>query len=416
MRNSPSWKPDVDSRESQMIETSPNKVAIVYDYFAHYRGPILNELDSEGAYEYLFVSDKKDQSGKVKEWDGLTNSNFVYAPCTRVGNRIMLQRGLLRLALRKDIHSIIYLGNAQWPMTWLSAAISHLTKKRVFFWTHGWIREEKGLKKFIRNSFYHLADGLLVYGHLAKNIGVSSGFEPDTIHVIYNSLDHAKQLAIREGFSPDEARLTRRELFGDSDLPVAIYTGRLTARKKVEQLILAAKVLKDEEHPVNVLIVGDGPEKQKLEALADRLQVPAVFYGACYDEHVLGRLIMSSTVSVSPGWTGLSVVHALGYGVPVISNDDPQDNAPEWEAILPGVNGACFQKDSIPSFAQAIRDWTSHRATTDAVSIKESCYQIVDQLYNPSYQRKAIERAIAGESADASGDVAAAMQSRILTS
>jgi hypothetical protein len=36
---------------------------------------------------------------------------------------------------------------------------------------------------------------------------------------------------------------------------------------------------------------------------------------------------------------GLSLNHAMGYGVPVVTFDDPARHSPEFEALEPGSNG-----------------------------------------------------------------------------
>jgi hypothetical protein len=57
------------------------------------------------------------------------------------------------------------------------------------FWTHGWTRPDRGLKRVFRGTFYRLAHSLLLYGHYARDIGLREGISPARLRVIYNSLD-----------------------------------------------------------------------------------------------------------------------------------------------------------------------------------------------------------------------------------
>ena len=58
------------------------------------------------------------------------------------------------------------------------------------------------------------------------------------------------------------------------------------------------------------------------------LQDQIWFYGACYDESKLGELIFNADLCVSPGNVGLTAVHSMGYGTPVIThNNFAQSNA-----------------------------------------------------------------------------------------
>ena len=124
-------------------------------------------------------------------------------------------------------------------------------------------------------------------------------------------------------------------------------------------LFEAAAVLQADGCPVDVLIIGDGPERSRLEMIAKNKNINAVFYGACYEETTLARLIMSSNVMVIPGAIGLTVMHSLIYGTPVITHDDPDEQGPEWEAIKSGINGQLFKKGDSSDLAKKIRVWVN---------------------------------------------------------
>lgn len=375
------------------------KVAIVYHFFAHYREPVLRELASRGRYSYLFLGDTRDpfrEGIAPADLDDLPN--FRPTRCRVIGGRLLYQQGLLRLALRRDVSAIIYLGNAKWPMTWLSATLARLTGKRVLFWTHGWTDWDREFAGRVRSVFYRLAHGLLLYGHFAKAVGIGKGFRPEHLHVIYNSLDHEGQRAARLSVTGDDIARTRADLFGDPATPVVICTSRLTATRRLDMLLEALALLQAEGHPVNLLLVGDGPERVPLEALAATKGLNVHFFGPCYEESVLARLIMASNATVAPGKVGLTAMHSLAYGVPVVTHDDPEDQMPEFEAVIPGKSGSLFTRGDVADLARAIRRWTGTPHVSDEV--RHACNRAVDRFYTPSFQRRAIERAIAGADAD----------------
>src|SRR5439155_1448825 len=107
---------------------------------------------------------------------------------------------------------------------------------------------------------------------------------------------------------------------------------------------------------INVLLVGDGPEKESLQSMAARLRIPVKFFGACYDEATLARLTMVAHVTVSPGKIGLTAMQSLAYGTPVITHDDHTAQGPEWEAILPGRTGALFHAGDVRHLASVIKE------------------------------------------------------------
>jgi glycosyltransferase involved in cell wall biosynthesis len=371
---------------------SRQRVAIVYPFFAHYRAPVLRELMVNGAHDYYLLGDAIDPTGAIKTIDFQGESRFVATKTKHLTTGVMWQGGLLGAALRGSYDCYIFLGNAAWPATWLAAIGARLRGRRVLFWTHGWTRPDRGLKRRFRAFFYRLAHGLLLYGHHAREIGLRQGFSPDRLRVIYNSLDFELQRSLLESISDDDRRHTRRELFG-STAAVIIASSRLTAVKRFDVLISALGSVNRGGKQVNLLVIGSGPEQTALTALARREGVQAVFVGACYDEERLAALFSCANVTVSPGNVGLTCMHSLAYGVPVITHDVPEEQGPEWEAIIPGVTGDFFSKGSTASLAAAITAWTT--TTLVELAVRERCIESIRSRYHPAVQRQLIDTAVA---------------------
>lgn len=374
------------------------KVAVVYHFIAHYRQAVFRELLERGRYEYLFASDRNYPFTRgIAVWDIPENVPHVPIKTKKIG-KIEWHSGVIGLAMRRDIDQLILLGNAAWPAFWLAAALARLRGKRVFFWSHGWLSPDRGLHGIIRAAFYRLAHGLLLYGHFAKCHGIRLGFRPDSIHVIYNSLDYAAQTEARKRISLQDQIDIRRKLFGDEKTPVVICSARLTPERKLEQLIQAVAKLKARNHNVNVILVGDGPAKASLEDEARRLGVTVNFYGPCYDEPTLAALTAAANATVSPGNVGLTAMQSLAFGTPVITHDDPDHQKPEFEVIMPGQSGALFRRGDVDALAAAIESLTQSQWVEPAT--RQTCIDHVERLYTPAAQRVLIERALDGEPAN----------------
>lgn len=358
----------------------------------------MQSLLHSSAYHYILFAETYDVTGAgIKTWVPDEPARFFQIPTKRFGRRFYAQRGLVRLALRKDIDAIIYTGDAQYLTTWLSAGLARLTGKRVLFWTHGWLRDEHGPKAWIRRTFYHLAHGLLLYGERARSIGARHGFDSNQLYAIFNSLDYEQQKQFREKVTLEQIQATRQRLFEYPQRPVVIFVGRLIPSKRVDLLLAALSELAQLGHLVNAIIVGDGPERERLEQICIQQGLSAKFMGGSYDEASLSVLLMSANVTVSPGNAGLLVMHSLAYGTPVITHDDLDRQMPETEAITPGINGALFRYNDCHDLARTILAWTQHVLPSE--QIRAQCYGIIEQYYNPEYQKFVIERAISGQAA-----------------
>ncbi len=372
------------------------RVGIVYHFFAHYRAGINQALLDSARYDYLFVGDEVDpQASGIKAWTRPATATFVSTHCRLLARKFLVQSGVIRFALRRDVQAIIFLGDAQYLTTWAAALLARLTGKRVFFWTHGWSDNERGFKDRVRRAFYRLAHGLLLYGHRAKHIGAAKGFAPAQMHVIYNSLDYAVQRTAREAVVPDELAQLRAELFPRAPQhPLLLCSSRLLPQRRLDVLLEAMQRLRDDGIETHLLLIGDGPARAALAEQAERLHLSVHFYGACYDEDTLARLMMAADATVVPAQLGLTAMHSLAYGTPVFTHHDAEDHGPEFEAVIPGYNGNIFQRNDSADLARVLRAWFAR--AEPASEVRRRCYEVVERFYNPDYQRQCIERALDG--------------------
>lgn len=381
------------------------RVVVAYHFFAHYREPVFRALAESTEHEYWLYGGLRDPDGGIEPADMGGWPRFRSLRAWRVG-RVLIQPWLPLAMLNPKFDAAILLGDAQHLTTWPAALLARLTGKKVLFWTHGWTREDRGPKAWVRRTFYRLAHGLLLYGNRAKAIGEAQGFDPQRMTVIYNSLDYPLQRQLREQQSPAELAALRQELFRRPERPIALCVSRLTTVRRLDLLIEAAALLKDEGRPINILLVGDGPERAALEALARERGVDVTFTGACYDEALLCRYTMISTVTVAPGKVGLTAMQSLAYGTPVITHGDLDDQMPEVEAVIPGVTGDFFERGNVADLAWVIGEWTS--ASKRRANARSQAIAIVESTYNPQHQVRIINSAIdsvaGGVPADMRGD------------
>jgi glycosyltransferase involved in cell wall biosynthesis len=104
------------------------------------------------------------------------------------------------------------------------------------------------------------------------------------------------------------------------------YVGRLVAEKGPVLLLEAIKVLVDRGSMIRLTFIGDGPERARLEELAERLRLKEVvrFTGDLRDSD-LDRAVSNITVVVMPSLceetAGLSAIEQMMRGRVVIASD-----------------------------------------------------------------------------------------------
>ena len=116
-------------------------------------------------------------------------------------------------------------------------------------------------------------------------------------------------------------------------------------RKKIDYLLKIVKKLNEKNLPTKALIVGDGPDKERLKFIAENdCNSNAVFFGKKIKDKV--KYILISDIVVLPSSGGLSVVDALICGKPFVGSKEIEHGG-ICDYIDHGVNGFLFNEDNL---------------------------------------------------------------------
>ena len=85
-----------------------------------------------------------------------------------------------------------------------------------------------------------------------------------------------------------------------------LYIGRLERRKGVQYLLKAYSVLAKDNQDTKLIIVGDGPEREKLELMAEDLRLPNVTFLGYISEDLKLQLLAEADLFCSPAVFGES--------------------------------------------------------------------------------------------------------------
>lgn len=307
------------------------------------------------------------------------------------------QKGLISRLQRDDYDAVIFLGSIYYLSTWLAIRVAKKRNKRVIIWTHGFLGKDSKWIAALRHRLYRMADACLLYGNRARDIMLKTNhYKPEQLSVVYNSLDHSLHSSLRHYSLPDAKREQRQVLFGDIDLPVVSYIGRLSPDKSLELLVDALAISQRQGIPFRVLLIGEGPLKESLKQRAKDLDVEddLIFYGYCEDEETACKMLACGDVCVVPGGVGLTGMHAMGVGVPVVSHGDLDVQKPECEAIVAGRTGATFKRGDANDLARTLGVVFSDQDKLAAM--RENCFMMMDTFFNPDYQSEVICNVVDG--------------------
>lgn len=184
------------------------------------------------------------------------------------------------------------------------------------------------------------ADRVVTISRHSRDLLIEQGVSPDRITIIYPAVDD-------ERFRPDpQAGWRFRARYDLGQRPVLLTVARLLSRKGHDVVLRALPTILEAVPDAMYVIVGDGPDRARLERLTYFLNVAdhVVFTGRLPDEHLLACynaadvMVMPNREEPDKGEVegfGLVFLEANACGVPVIGGNS--GGVPE--AIAHGVSG-----------------------------------------------------------------------------
>ncbi len=368
------------------------KILVSYHHFPHYRKGVFKELAQRNPDTTLMTSvmDSFDNIPSMLPLDGC--KHIVGKGYWFYG--LHFQPSLVIESIFGNYDVYIFLANPNFISTWLAALLARLRGKRVVFWGHGFFSDNKSIKNLVRQLFFSLAHCFYSYGYRSKSIAKSFGFQPASLYVGFNSLDYFTQLKIRKKIIDSHLEDQVPDV-SQTEILKIICVSRLTEICHYNLLFYAAeRVKKDFGLAIQILMIGDGPVKTALEELSIKLNLDVNFMGSIYDEERVGSLIYKSDITVSPGKVGLTAMHSLMFGTPVISHNNAIEQMPEVEAIADGFTGLLFKQGDVDALAQALI--VAKNKFSNRNNVRKNCFSVIDQIYNPKKQVDVLLDAIAG--------------------
>lgn len=369
---------------------------VVQPSVSHYRAPFVRALLARTGIDFELVG--RVNRSAAATTDPVAASDAILGQVqelrrVQVFRALYWDRGLVSAVRRTTGRAIVIEGNVYGLSNWVAIAIARIRRRKVVFWGHAWKRPETGAKLALRKFFYQRADGHLTYGEWAPAYAGSVGLKQSTFVPVFNSIYPLERVA------GQTARSGRPSAGGAVSL---IYSGRLTPRHRADHAIAAVLELVEAGHAVRLDIVGDGEELARLKDLAAGSEQIS-FHGAVYDADDLARLYTDADFAVSPGATGLNVIQALGFGVPVIAAKGDPQSGPEIEAVRDAVTGFLYPAEEGSSGLKGALEAVLRMEDSAYAGLSKTGTQLVVARYtaeaHAEAMREALLRLSAGHSA-----------------
>jgi glycosyltransferase involved in cell wall biosynthesis len=194
------------------------------------------------------------------------------------------------------------------------------------------------------NRSLDCVDAIVVDRPEVRTTFVDAGQGEDRVHIIRPGVPIANQ-----------SKLTRRELCGELGISfesrILTVAGQLDRWQLVDEAIWAFELIRILHDHSYLVIVGDGPERARLERFGRQVTDQAVIRFVP-DANRLGDVLAHSEIYWQGGDSDsipLTLLTAMSHGVPVVASDVPAHQA----VIFPETNGFL-----VPAAKRAV--WARH--------------------------------------------------------
>lgn len=237
----------------------------------------------------------------------------------------------------------------------IATLASIITKKPLLCTVHGydftinlknW--KFKTLQWPLRKIVLKMARRITCDTKAVRNVLISWGVEPRKI-VITGSYVDTKM------FNPKvDGRAVREKLGLKEDEPMILYCGRLVPVKGVERLLKAAKIVLKNIKNAHFVIVGDGPQRERLEKMAKELGIEeSITFVGLLDYEEIPRYMAAADIYAHPAYSesfGKACAEASACAKPVVAFK--VGGIPE--VIIDGETGLLVENGNTKQYAKAL--------------------------------------------------------------
>jgi glycosyltransferase involved in cell wall biosynthesis len=269
--------------------------------------------------------------------------------------------------------NIIHVHHA-FPISWVARVIKSIYGIPYIITVHG-----SELPTVQKDKRYHplTAD---VLRH-ARRVVPNSFWTKEWLYRIFGS-EYRNQVRVIPGgvdinkFNPDLSTIDVQRKYNLKNKRVVLFTGKLTTYKGVEYLVKAAKKIKGD-----ILIMGDGPEKPRLDNMVKENNLTNVrFGGHLGTSSDLNKLYKLASVFVAPSvWDeplGLVILEAMSSKTPVVVTK--KGGIPL--AVKDGVNGYFVRSRNATDIADKVNLLLSNEEKRQKMG--ENARRIVEEKFS----------------------------------
>lgn len=288
------------------------KVLFIFEYLSSFRVDVLNELSKRYEVTVIHSGYRGGQKSRIFKEE--------LVPMIKVG-RFRWQYDIGNLS---GYEVVICMFDLAMP-TYLRLIFGKRKKTLLYSIGYG----SSLLGAWLRRSIYRSFGGAIVYSESNAQQLIWTGVSGEKVFSVDNTISISR---------PTDADIVRNNI---------LFIGSSKNRKRVNALIHAFHCALDSiPADISLCLVGDGLS-ENYRQLVDSLNLTerVVFSPGVFDDDKIAKIFSKAIAYVAPGHVGLSVLQAMGHGVPIVTSRN-RPHGPEFLSITDKYNSFLYKDDS----------------------------------------------------------------------
>ncbi len=343
------------------------RVLFVQPSIPLYRVPLFNSLSSEFGSLFKVLHGEGDLGNLTPSYQ-YTWSEYI-GGSIKIGFGLLWQKNLINYKINKN-DIVVISGNPRYISTIIFILKVKFFGGKIVWWSHFRSSTSKKWSMFLRLKLMKIADGTVFY-------------TKDEVKEYLSITKHNKEMPIiglNNGIDINPVKNVRKNYDASSRKRQILFIGRTSQKSNFNILLEAFK------HPslknITLNVIGNDESSSYFnEFQSDLIRKYKInFYGTLTNEEEISRVANKCQIFVYPGAVGLSLIHAMAYGLPCLVHSNRLQHMPEIAAFKKGMTGLTFKPNDPIDLAINLSAMMSDPKTLNNMS--ENCLRSVENDFN----------------------------------
>jgi glycosyltransferase involved in cell wall biosynthesis len=265
------------------------------------------------------------------------NPDFIHHQCATSFSAI------LKCIKEVEPNSVILFLNMRIPCLFPLLIYLKFLKIKSIFWSHGInLQKPKSITKYLYWLAFYLSNNILMYHEKMTKIVIPKLWQKKAYHA-NNTLNMDGVIC---SCRPEQVK----KKYGIKEKNIVIVVGRIEPRKRIGDLITAARHLETDD--IAIVIVGKVNDP-KISVTSEN---NIYFLGELYGQD-LHNIMNASDAYCLPGSVGLAIIDSFYFGLPLLTySPSIVNHAPEISYLENGFNGLYMDKEGGYAIAEYIKE------------------------------------------------------------